>query len=230
MTIERKLLFVAVYQAVGDEIGVKSEPFGSHILADVIADHDAFFRVDAAYGADFFIVVEVGLAGRGVVIGGDIIEVVYIQPCPMNTAVGGRFRKNRIGCHNQLSAMFFDKFNAGAGKRLNLGRRARRVKLGAVEVVDDIAVATHVAVAGAVHALPEDIDVKAVSVIARHVADARPDGIHQSICVDFSNRHHFFAVSRNKELDKIFHVHRQQGAVEVKEIVFVLCVSPIFII
>ena len=230
LAVIAQILVVAIDQAVGDQVGAKAQSGRYHVLVDVVADHQALLRMDAADRTDLLIIIEVRLAGGGIVIGGDILKIIDIQSCPFDAGVGSGFRKDRIGRHDQADAATFEIVDALSRKRLHTGFGTSRDKLAPVEFVDLPGKDAHIPSAGMVHGAPEHVLVQTVAVVLRHARNACPDGVHQRFGVKLRDRHHLLAEHGDVQLHKFSHIHRQQGAVEIKQHIFIQRVSPFPII
>ena len=108
MTEQTEVLVIAVDKAVRDKKRVKAEARGNHVLVYVVSDYNALLRVDAADRANLLEVIEIWLAGGGVVVGRDIREIVDVKPRPLNAAVGRGFRENRVCRDDQSASVMLD--------------------------------------------------------------------------------------------------------------------------
>ena len=108
---------ITVDQAIGDQKGLHAMFGHHHVLADIVADHQAVGSFNAQFIQHLHVVVPVRLCMPVGLIGGDQRELVCTQTCPPNPCLGALSGKERAGGKGHPVSFFFRCFHNPMGKR-----------------------------------------------------------------------------------------------------------------
>ena len=84
---------------------------GDHVFADIVADHQAFMRIQSGLTKDFSIIIEVGLAPADVLIGSVEFEFIGGKAGPADARLSRDGREQRVRREGNAKALFLDPSN-----------------------------------------------------------------------------------------------------------------------
>ena len=205
-----------VDQTVREQEYLHPQFTGNHIVAYVVAHHQAFFGRYVQLLQNFAVVIQIGLAVTAVFIGGVQFKILFVQPRPAHAAFGGDGGEEGIGGQRKAVSLLPERGNALRCLGIEAAVIGYLLEFVVVEIIKDRKIIHNMLAADFGKITPEGLLIRAGAVVLNHRAGGFPDGFDRQIGV-VAVRRQLAHQTGKIGFEKYILILRQKRAVQIKQ-------------